>query len=648
MHLNEIHTELGMLMCLKTLLFKEKTPKGLAIVNELLANLAMDAVSGRIVGTFGVWDYVLFALMLLVSAVIGIYFATKERSNADFLMGGRQLSPVPVSVSLTASFMSAIAVLGTPVEIYRYGVSFGYMGLTYVLMVVVSAEVFLPVFYELGITSTYEYLELRFNKIIRLFGTVFYIVQTVLYTGIVIYAPALALNQVTGFNLWGSIMATGIVCTFYTTLGGLKAVVWTDVFQIGVMVAGYLAVIIQGTILQGGFSVTWERSQQGGRLDPLSFHPDPRFRHTFWSVLVGGTFVWTTIYGVNQSQVQRYLACKTQRQAKLALYLNLLGLWIILACSVLCGLVMYAQYADCDPLTAGLVSASDQLMPFLVMDILSDFPGVPGLFVSSAFSGTLSTVSSSINALAAVTLEDLIKPRFLNLPEKRLSLVSKGLSVGYGVICIAMAVAASGMGSILQAALMVFGILGGPMLGVFVLGIIFPCSNDYGATAGLAAGFLLALWVGVGAQFYPPPADKTLPLPLNTSGCLWLNQTDSLLNETIVTLLAPTSNGLPPDQPAIASTWYSLSYLYYSAVGTLGVVIVGMFVSVLTGGRKGKEVSPSLLVRSCLPCSWRKSHSDTAVVEKVASAAVPSKPLGKCHTASMGTTNPSFDIGEAI
>lgn len=117
----------------------------------------MDAPRG--IGTFVVWDYVVFAGMLLISAAIGIYYAFAgggQQTSKDFLMGGRRMTAVPVALSLTASFMSAVTVLGTPSEVYRFGAIFSIFAITYFFVVVISAEVFLPVFYKLGITSTYE------------------------------------------------------------------------------------------------------------------------------------------------------------------------------------------------------------------------------------------------------------------------------------------------------------------------------------------------------------------------------------------------------------------------------------------------------------------------------------------------------------
>ncbi|XP_063111516.1 sodium-coupled monocarboxylate transporter 1 isoform X2 [Cavia porcellus] len=528
------------------------------------------------IGSFGVWDYVVFAGMLLVSATIGIYYAFAgggQQTSKDFLLGGRRMTAVPVALSLTASFMSAVTVLGAPVEVYRFGGVYCMFAFTYLLVVVLSAEVFLPVFYKLGITSTYE----------------------ILYTGIVIYAPALALNQVTGLDRWGAVVATGVVCTFYCTLGGLKAVVWTDVFQIGIMVAGFASVIIRAVVIQGGVERILNDAYNGGRLNIWNFNPNPLQRHTFWTIVIGGTFTWTSIYGVNQSQVQRYSACKSRFQAKLSLYINLLGLWTIAVCAMFCGLSLYSRYLDCDPWTSKKVSAEDQLLPYLVLDIFQGYPGVPGLFVACAYSGTLSTVSSSINALAAVTVEDLIKPCFRSLSERSLSWVSQGMSVLYGVLCIGMAVLASLMGGLLQAALSIFGMIGGPLLGLFSLGILVPFANSVGAFVGLLTGFMMSLWIGIGAQLYPPLPERTMPLYLATYGCnSTYNATDV---ETATEIPFPTgaSQTHSVERTPLMDNWYSLSYLYFSTVGTLTTFLVGMLLSIATGGRK-QNVDPKFLL----------------------------------------------------
>ncbi|CAI5635654.1 sodium-coupled monocarboxylate transporter 1 isoform X1 [Oreochromis niloticus] len=543
------------------------------------------------VASFALADYVVFALMLVVSAAVGIYYAWVDRSRrnpGNFLTGGRKLTALPVSLSLTASFMSAITVLSFPAEVYHYGANIGFYGLSYLMAMLVTSEVFLPIFYKLEITSTFEYLELRFNRATRLLGTLLFIVQTILYSGIVIYVPALALNQVTGMNLWGVVISTGVVCTFYCTLGGLKAVVWTDVFQLGVMIAGFLSVIIASVILQGGVINIFSDSQHGGRINFWDFDTNPLRRHTFWTVAIGGTFLWTSVYGTNQSQVQRYISCKSITHARFSLFINLLGLWLILLCSVFAGMCLYSIYKSCDPWTSGLLSALDQLMPYLVMDILGDYPGLPGLFVAAAFSGSLSTVSSSINALAAVTVEDLIKP-YASMSERQLAWISKGTSLLYGVLCIGMAGLASLLGPIFQAVISIFGVIGGPLLGLFTLGILCPFATSKGALSGVVLGLAVSLWVAIGAQIYPPPPEMSRPLSLTTEGCNF-TMTDSFSWTSTDLPTLPSSTTTAPvlintNRPALAD-WYSVSYLYFSPIGTIITISVGLIVSVLTGGRK--------------------------------------------------------------
>ncbi|KAG7493486.1 hypothetical protein JOB18_009649 [Solea senegalensis] len=573
--------------------------------------------TGGEVATFSVWDYVVFAGTILAAAGIGLFQAIrtrKETSSDEFLLGGRQMTAVPVAMSLTASFMSGITVIGTPAEVYRFGAAFWLFTFSYAIMSAITAEIFVPFFYRLGITSAYEYLEMRFSRPIRIIGTSMYVVQTVLYTGLVIYAPALALNQITGLNLWGVLVATGAVCILYCTLGGLKAVIWTDVFQMVIMLSGFVAVIARGAVLQGGLTKVWEDVRQGGRLDVFDFDPDPLKRHTFWTIVVGGSIMWVSIYSINQSQVQRYISCKSLAHAKMALYVNMVGLWVTVSLAVVSGLVMYSIYRNCDPLSNDDISTSDQLLPYLVMDILAEYPGIPGLFVAAAYSGTLSTVSSSINALVAVTVEDFIFPVCRDLTDRQVSWLNMGLSVFYGAVCIGMAGVASAMGGVLQAALSIFGMISGPLLGLYLLGMFFPTSNSVGGLVGMICSLALTLWVGIGGQLYPPTAEKTNPLPLTTVGCL-----NSQNYSTTAPWTSPVTHTTLPDvRPALADSWYSLSYLYFALMGALITIVLGLLVSMATGGCKQEDVNPDALVKKsdliCFSCFSKSQELD--VTEK--------------------------------
>ncbi|KAA0708435.1 Sodium-dependent multivitamin transporter [Triplophysa tibetana] len=514
---------------------------------------------------FGTVDYVIFALLLVTSTGIGLYYAFsggRQRTTQEFLLADRSMSCLPVSLSLLATFQSAVAILGAPSEIYTHGTQYWFLGCSYFLGLLIPAHVFIPVFYRLRLSSAYE----------------------VIYMGVVLYAPALALNAVTGFDLWGAVMAMGLVCTLYTTLGGLKAVIWTDVFQTIVMFAGQLAVIVVGTHQAGGIAEVWKKAQNGSRISGLNLNPDPLERHTFWTLGVGGVFLMLALYGVNQAQVQRYLSSRTEKEAIMSCYVVFPCQQIVLTLGCLMGLVMYARYGEDSPLDKGYVTTNDQMVLYFVMDVLRDLPGLPGLFVACLFSGALSTISSAFNSLATVTMEDLIKPHVPPMTEARATMLSKLLALGYGLVCLAMAYVASLMGSVLQAALSIFGMVGGPLLGVFCLGMFFPCANSTGALVGLAAGLVMAFWIGIGSFLSRMP----------TSVGPVINGTVFPDMGNITTAVMTTLITAKP-RPSGVQALYSLSYMWYSAHNSATVVVVGLLVSFLTGPWKEKQLNPGTI-----------------------------------------------------
>uniref|UniRef100_A0A8C2BTW6 Sodium-dependent multivitamin transporter n=1 Tax=Cyprinus carpio TaxID=7962 RepID=A0A8C2BTW6_CYPCA len=477
---------------------------------------------------FSTVDYVIFVLLLVASAGIGLYYAFsggRQRTTQEFLLADRSMSCLPVSLSLLATFQSAVAILGAPSEIYTHGTQYWFLGCSYFLGLLIPAHIFIPVFYRLHLSSTYQ------KSITAVSSVYLCIFMQVIYMGVVLYAPALALNAVTGFDLWGAVLAMGLVCTLYT--GGLKAVIWTDVFQTIVMFAGQLAVIIVGTHQAGGIAEVWKKAQNGSRISGLDLNPDPLERHTFWTLGVGGVFLMLALYGVNQAQVQRYLSSRTEKVAIMSCYAVFPCQQIVLTMGCLMGLVMYARYGEESPLDKGYVKSNDQMVLYFVMDVLQDLPGLPGLFVACLFSGALSTISSAFNSLATVTMEDLIKPHVAPMTEARATLLSKMLALGYGLVCLAMAYIASLMGSVLQAALSIFGMVGGPLLGLFCLGMFFPWANSTGALVGLVSGLVMAFWIGIGS-FLSRMSASALPV-MNTTITPDVGNMTTALMTTLIT-----------------------------------------------------------------------------------------------------------------
>uniref|UniRef100_A0A5F9CBQ0 Sodium-dependent multivitamin transporter n=1 Tax=Oryctolagus cuniculus TaxID=9986 RepID=A0A5F9CBQ0_RABIT len=496
--------------------------------------------SDVITSTFSLVDYVVFSLLLVFSLAIGLYHACRgwgKHTVGQLLLADRRMGCLPVALSLLATFQSAVAILGVPSEIYRFGTQYWFLGCCYFLGLLIPAHVFIPVFYRLHLTSAYEYLELRFNKVVRICGTVTFIFQMVIYMGVVLYAPSLALNAVTGFDLWLSVLTLGIVCTIYTALGGLKAVIWTDVFQTLVMFLGQLAVIIVGSAKVGGLGRVWDVASQHGLISGIELDPDPFVRHTFWTLAFGGVFMMLSLYGVNQAQVQRYLSSRTEKAAVLSCYAVFPCQQVALSMGCLIGLVMFAYYQEYPMSTQQSQAASDQFVLYFVMDLLKGLPGLPGLFVACLFSGSLSTISSAFNSLATVTMEDLIRPWFPECSEAQAIMLSRSLAFGYGLLCLGMAYISSQMGPVLQAAISIFGMVGGPLLGLFCLGMFFPCANPPGAIVGLLAGLIMAFWIGIGS-IVTSMGSGLAPSPPNGSS---FSLPSNLTIATVTTLMPSTS-----------------------------------------------------------------------------------------------------------
>lgn len=548
---------------------------------------------------FTVTDYSVMTLMLCVSSAIGIYFAWRDRRHQSpkmFLMGGRELGVFPVAMSLMASFQSATTVLGYPAEMYYKGTQFWVAVFGLALSNVIAAELFLPVFYNLKLTSVNSYLERRFcSRSVRTLGSLSFITNTLLYMGVVLYGPAVALESVTGFPVWVSIVALGLLCTFYTAVGGMKAVVWTDTFQMVVMLLGLASVVALGISRVGSLQKVWTTAEEGGRIQFLNTKVDTLSSVSLWNVLLGTTFIWLASYGTSQTQVQRFCSVSTLKKARTAMYVNMPGVMLNISLGCLAGLVIYANYPDCDPLKSGKITKSDQLIPFFVMKTLSVVPGLPGLFVACVFSGALSTLSSGFNSLAAVTWEDFVK-KWSNVTEKQASYITKAMASVFGLLTIGLAFLAGRVGSILKAAFAMSGALSGPLLAVFMLGVLFPFCNGKGALVGLLVGQVICLWVVVGS-LSSEPLDENLPTSIE--GC------PRHANYSTIFMDENQSEIFPTAGPKGLALMYRLSHLLVPVLGFFATAITTVVVSLLTGGDGGRVQDPELFAR----CAARKVHS---------------------------------------
>ncbi|GLV41355.1 brother of rumpel [Carabus blaptoides fortunei] len=488
-------------------------------------------------------------------------------------------------MSLIASYISGISLLGIPAEIYTYGtqywmsiISKGFVSLTIALG-------YLPVFYTLQITSSYEYLNLRFNNTVRMLGSILFLTKMMLYIPIVIYVPALAFSQVTGFNLHLITPIVCVVCIFYTTLGGLKAVVWTDTVQTIVMFGGLIIVVVVGTMNVGGLSVIYERNLQSDRFEFFNMNLDPTIRHTFWTVSIGNYFAWLAACSVNQAMVQRCLSMPSLKSAYVTLVILLFGLLALVSMSCYAGLLIFATYYDCDPVTTKQISKSDQLLPYFVMRIASGIPGLSGMFISGVFSAALSSMSTGLNSMTGVIYEDLIKPRCKTpMSEGKASFIMKIIVFIIGCVCVGLVFVVEKLGMLIQASVSMASITAGPLLGLFTLGMFIPAANAIGALVGGITGLSLVTWMSIGTQVYMANGAISFPQKVvSVSGC----SENWSLNNTY----APSTYSEPIETPFFL---YQISYMYYTPIGALTVLIVGMSVSFITGCNKNKVLDKNL------------------------------------------------------
>ncbi|KAL6257274.1 hypothetical protein P5V15_012201 [Pogonomyrmex californicus] len=528
-------------------------------------------------------DYAVIGVLILISSAIGMYYwliGGRQKSTEEYFMANKSMRVIPVAIGLMVSYLSAVSLLGVSSENYLYGTQYAVINISYGVATPFAAYFYLPVFFRLDNMSAFEYLQKRFGTTTRLIASFAFLLQLLLYTGVVLYAPALALEATTNISRTASVIGLGLICTFYSTIGGIKAVLITDVFQSLLMLIAVVTVIVTAAIHSGGLDQIWQIAREGSRLEFDNISPDPTVRHTWWNLLLGGFFTYLSLYGVNQVQVQRLLTISNLAAAQRALWWSWPMSSIMSLTLCFSGLAIYSKYYKCDPLNEGRISSNDQLMPLYVMDTLSNYPGVPGLFIAGIFSAGLSTISATINSLAAVILQDYIKP-FWRVRNGALSattsiIISKVLALVVGLSCVGVAFLAQFLGGLLQAALTIFGVVGGPMLGLYTLGMFFPSSNQKGAIMGFVLSLMFSLWIGFGQP--KPPISR---LNVSTDGCEFNNTTyHEIDGKSLIYSNLRYENQLEEEESYFYL--YRISYMWYCPLGFLLTIITGWIVSWIT------------------------------------------------------------------
>ena len=465
-------------------------------------------------------DVLVFATSLLASAGFGIFHAYRRnrnlklfqnRNNASnseaesYFLGNRHLQFFPTAASLFTSFVSAITMVGMPAEFYQYGSDFLGYGFSLGIGAILAGCFLVPVVYELQLMSTIGYVEVRFHsKALRTIAALNAICCTTFYIGVATMAPCVALEGVTDFPAWASIILTGIFTLLYSVVGGMSAIVIVDSIQSFLMFIGLIFALIVGiSNIEGGLSSILETAIDYGRFSIPNFDPDPRRAHSLYALIIPTIVANAGLFGMSQGAVQRFSSLPSKRQAVYAVFLAAPLLAFLVICLYLLAMTMFTHYKiiGCDPLKAGDLGPN-QLATYYVTEIISPFlPGLVGLWFAAIFSGAISSISTGYNSVAALFWDNLIKDshfgKSLSNPKIRISL--KLLSLTVGITSMAIAIAFKYIpGSAVKLVITVTGVFESATYVIWISGLFIPHVAPKGLIIGVLSGISFTGFIAIG------------------------------------------------------------------------------------------------------------------------------------------------------
>jgi SSS family solute:Na+ symporter len=448
----------------------------------------------------------LIVLVVYLGGIVGFGLWVGRRGGSDaFMAANRGIPGWAVGLSIVGTYVSSITFLALPSKAFAGDWNAFVFTLTLPPAMWVAARYFVPFYRQAGSLSAYEHLERRFGPWARTYAVACYLLTQIARVGTILYLLALALAPLTGWSVPVLIGLGGLLTLVYTLYGGMEAVIWTDVVQSVVFIGGAAACIL--VLLLGvphGAAELMRVSAAAHKFSLGSTSPDPG-QSTVWVVLLYGLFINLQNFGIDQSYVQRYQTARSDRDARRSVWI---GGWVyvpISAAFLLIGTGLFAFYTlRPERLPAALAQSPDSVFPHFIATELPS--GISGLVVASLFAAAQSTVSSSINGAATLSLCDLymryIRP---SAGERERLAVLRVSSLVFGIAGIAAALAMMRMRSALDAWWQLASIFSGGMLGLFLLGRLSRRARDVPARIGVGAGVLTILWMTLSTRspFHP-------------------------------------------------------------------------------------------------------------------------------------------------
>jgi SSS family solute:Na+ symporter len=449
------------------------------------------------------FDLAIILVYLIAITVFGARFRSGQKNLRDYFLGGRTAPWWAIALSIVSAETSTLTIVGTPALAYGGNLGFLQIVLGYLLARIVISVLFLPQYFRGEMFTAYELMRRRFGEHVRKLTASIFLVTRALAEGVRVFAISLVISIVLGTGEIASIVLIVLLTLFYTFEGGMTAVIWTDVVQMTLYVAGAIAsfIIILGKIPGG-----WEHvAQVAGEAHKFAifdfrFAPNMEFfarTYSFWAGLAGGCFLTTATHGTDQLMVQRLLSARDERQSRTALMASWVVILIQFTLFLLIGVLLYVHYTDLH-LTAP--AQRDRLYPEFVWNNLP--PGIAGLIIAAILAAAMANLSAALNSLASTTVVDFYRARAKHVTDTAALRIARLATVAWGGVLLAIAIAARHSKSVLEAGLTIGSIPMGALLGVFLLGVLTRRPREGAAMAGVAAG----LSIVVGIHFYTPIA----------------------------------------------------------------------------------------------------------------------------------------------
>ncbi len=452
---------------------------------------------------FGAVDLAIVIAYLLGVTALGAWFRRRQHSIHDYFLGGSDTHWLAICLSIVATETSTLTIIGTPALAYGGSLVFLQLVLGYIVARFVISFLLLPQYFTGQLYTAYQYIERRFGAATRRLAAGLFLVTRALADGVRIWAIALVVHLllprvaelVTGRSLRvAEITAVLVVMGLtlvYTYLGGMKAVIWTDVIQFAIYVGGGLVALwtLLGQIPGGWASVS---AQAAEKFSVFDFSFSLRNSYTFWAGLLGGTFLTLASHGTDQLMVQRLLAARNLRDSRRALIASGFVVFAQFALFLIIGVLLFVFYQHTPP--AVPLDNPDRIFPVYMVSHLPT--GVSGLLVAGVLAAAMSTSSATLNSLAASTIVDFYQPlRGRREDTATLLQRSRWMTVVWGAVLVVLAMLASTWGPVLEAGLTIASITYGALLGLFLLGRLVPSATPAGAAGGMAAGLAVILYV---------------------------------------------------------------------------------------------------------------------------------------------------------